>query len=73
MFITSSLFVYVFEENYCGGGNFSREVNFLLKIENSAMKIFKLFSVIKFHGEWVRMNITIHPSTMRGSHMEKSE
>ena len=35
------------EENSCRGESSSREVDFLLKSENSTMKIFKLFSIIE--------------------------
>ena len=38
----------VLEEKYCRRYSFYREDNLLLKPENSAMKIFKLLSVIEF-------------------------
>ena len=38
------------EEKYCRRFSLSREDNFLLKYDNSAMKIFKLLSVIEYQG-----------------------
>ena len=51
--------------------SFSREVNLLLKSDNSAMKIFKLFYVIEYQGGWVIMKIIIHHSKIMGTCMEK--
>ena len=40
----------VLEEKYCRRYSFSREVYFLLKSDNYAMKIFNLLSVLEFQG-----------------------
>ena len=64
--------LHVLEEKSCRRYSFSREDNFLLKYEDYDMKIFKLFSVLEYQGGQVRLNITIHPSNMRGKRMEKS-
>ena len=53
--------------------SFSREDNFFLESDNSAMKIFKLFLFIEFQGGQVILNITIRPPNIRGARMEKSE
>ena len=50
---------------------FSREFNLLLKSDNSSMEIFKYLYVIEFQGGYVRLNIIIHPSNMRGALMNK--
>ena len=42
--------LHVLEEKSCGGYNSSREHNFLLKSENSDMKVFKLFSILELQG-----------------------
>ena len=43
------------------GQIFFIEATFLLKYDISAMKIFKLFSVIEYQGGLDIHNITIHP------------
>ena len=42
--------LHVLESKYCRRDSFSIEVNFLLKYENYAMKIFKLFSSLEYQG-----------------------
>ena len=46
-FTTLLKYPHVMEEKYGRGKKFSREHNFLLEYENTAMKIFKLYYVIE--------------------------
>ena len=43
----------------------------MLKPDDYAMKISKLFSIIEGQGGWAILNITIHTSNIRGTRMEK--
>ena len=52
--------------------SFSGEDNLLFKYENSAMKIFKFFSVLERQGRYVRLNRTVHTYKIRGTRMDKS-
>ena len=49
-FVALLLCLNVLEEKYFRRYSFSREDTFLLKSENYAMKIFKLFSVLEIQG-----------------------
>ena len=49
------------EENSCMRYSLSIEDNLPLKSDNSAMKIFNLFSVLEYQGDEVRLNITEAP------------
>ena len=71
-FLTLCQCLHVLEEKSGKGDNFYREHNLLLESENPAMKIFKLFSIIEGQGGYIRFNIAIHPSKVRGTLMEKS-
>ena len=42
-----------------------------MESENPAMKILRLLSVLEYQGGYIRSNITIHTSTVRGTLMEK--
>ena len=60
------------EEKSCRRYIFSREDNFLFNSDNSAMKIFKLLSILEYQGGYVRLKIAIHPSKIIGVQMDKS-
>ena len=64
--------IFVYLNRSLLGYSFSREDNLFFKSEYSAMKIFKVFSIIERQGIYIRLDITIHPSNMRGDQMEKS-
>ena len=71
-FLTICQFLHVLEEKSGRVDNLSRGNNFFLESENPAMKIFKLFSILEGRGGYIRLNITIHPSKVRGTQIEKS-
>ena len=66
-FLTLCQCLHVLEKNYSRGDYFSREHNFLLESENPAMKIFKLFSIPEGQGGYIRLNIAMHSSKVRGA------
>ena len=66
-FLTLCQYLSVLEENSGRGDNFSGEHNFLLESENPAMEIFKLFSILEGQSGYIRLNITIHSSKLRGA------
>ena len=72
-FLTLCQCLHVQEEKYGMGNNFCRKQNFMFESENPAMKVFKLFSIIEGQGGYIRLNITIHPSKVRITQMDKSE
>ena len=65
-FLTLWQCLYVMEEKSVMGDNLPSEHNFLLESENPAMKIFKLLFILEVQGGYIRLNITIHPSKVRG-------
>ena len=66
-FITLYQCLCLLEEKSGRGDNFSRERNFLLDSDNPSMKIFKLFSILEGQGGYIRLNIYIRPSKVRGA------
>ena len=66
-FITLCQFLHLLEDKSGRGENFYKEHNLLLKSENPAMKIFKLFSVLEGQGGYIRLKISIHSSNVRGT------
>ena len=64
--------LHVLEYKSCRRYSLSIEDNFLLQSDDSAIKIFKLFSVLEFQGGWVVLNTTIHPSKIRGARMDNT-
>ena len=71
-FITLCKCFHVLEYKYGRRENLSLEHNLLLESENPAMKVFKLFSILEHQGGYIRLNITIRPSRVRITLMEKS-
>ena len=71
-FVAIWQWLHVLEDKSYRRYSLSREDNFLLKSDNSAMKIFYLFSVIECQGGQVRLNITIHPFKIRGAQIDST-